>query len=447
MKSVVKLVLLGIFLIMTTNTYSQLIFSAQVRPRAEFRNGFGTLSDSTTNPAFSISQRTRFDLSYNRDKVQLFISLQDIRTWGDVRQLNASDINGLTVHQAWGQYKINDVFALRVGRQEIIYDDHRIFGNVGWAQQARSHDLALLKFTKNKWKVDVGLAFNQDAQKLFETTYTTQGNYQNMQYVWAHKDMNKLGVSFLFLNQGLQYLDTANSNNNTIRYSQTIGFFAKENISDFVISGNFYYQMGKDKINRNLGGYLIGVDAMWLPKEKSILAGLGFEIQSGNDLNYGLTPDSVNNKAFSPFFGTNHKFNGYLDYFYVGNHFNSVGLIDLNATIGYRFKKSKLVAQVHYFLSSGAIIVASPTTSNWETKSSSLGTEIDITYAVPLGESTNLKMGYSQMFASESMEIIKNRTGGAQTTNNWAWVMLTFKPQLFKHDYKKTASTVTEVPK
>jgi hypothetical protein len=41
----------------------------------------------------------------------------------------------------------------------------------------------------------------------------------------------------------------------------------------------------------------------------------GFELLSGTDLQ---EPDK--NSAFTPWFGTNHRFNGHMDYFYVGNH-------------------------------------------------------------------------------------------------------------------------------
>jgi hypothetical protein len=441
-KTIKKAALVIAMFLASASAYSQLIFSAQVRPRAELRNGYKTLPDSNSNPAFAISQRTRFDLSYNKEKVKLFVSFQDVRTWGDVKQLNTADKNGTTVHQAWGQYQISKLIAVRAGRQELIYDNHRIFGNVGWAQQARSHDLAMIKYTKKKLKVDLGLAFNQDSESLFETTYTTQGNYKTMQYVWAHNDWNKLGASFLFLNNGLQYIDVTNADNNEVRYSQTIGTYITGAVSDFKIAGTFYYQMGKDLADRSLGGYLAGIDVNWAPKDKKIFAGVGFEMQSGNDLNWNSTADSTSNKAFAPLFGTNHKFNGYMDYFYVGNHFNSVGLTDINATLGYKFSKSKIKATFHTFMSSGAMITSS------KTYSSSLGSEIDIVYSLPLGKDANLQVGYSQMFATESMEQLRidpvtgNPSGQSDNLNNWAWVMLTFKPQLFKHDYKKEAPVV-----
>lgn len=437
-KTIKKVALVFVMFLASASAYSQLVFNAQVRPRAEFRNGYGTLSDSTTTPGFAISQRTRFDLSYNRDKVQIVMSLQDVRVWGDVKQLNSVDKNGSTIHQAWGQYQISDEFAVRAGRQELIYDNHRMFGNVGWAQQARSHDLAMVKYTKNKLKVDLGLAFNQDAISNFGTDYTTGGNYKTMQYVWAHNDWENLGASFLALNTGLQYIDIVNADNNEVRYNQTFGTYLNYTVKDIKLFGTFYYQMGKDEANRDLGGFLAGIDAKWNPKSKKIFAGVGFEMQSGNDYNWKSTADSTTNKAFFPLYGTNHKFNGYMDYFYVGNHKNNVGLTDLNATLGYKINKSKVVATFHYFMSSGAMIT--PT----ETLSSGLGSEIDLVYILPLGKDANLKVGYSQMFATESMAVLKGNTNdGANTANNWAWVMLTFKPQLFKHDYK-TASPVVQ---
>jgi hypothetical protein len=40
-------------------------------------------------------------------------------------------------------------------------------------------------------------------------------------------------------------------------------------------------------------------------------------------------------KSFNSLYGTNHKFNGWVDYFYVGNHAESIGLVDINTVFGY----------------------------------------------------------------------------------------------------------------
>ena len=58
-----------------------------------------------------------------------------------------------------------------------------------------------------------------------------------------------------------------------------------------------------------------------------------------------------------------------------------------------------------------------------------LGTEIDLVYTHKLNKDVTIGAGYSQMFASEGLEVIKNNFDG--NSNNWAWLMLTIKPTLF----------------
>ena len=130
--------------------------SGEIRPRFEFRHGYKTLFPDDAKPASFISQRTRLNSYFANDNFKVFLSLQDVRVWGDVNQLNTKDVNGFSVHQAWAQMKLADFLQLKVGRQEVVYDDQRIFGSVGWAQQARSHDAALFKFLFNqKHKLDL----------------------------------------------------------------------------------------------------------------------------------------------------------------------------------------------------------------------------------------------------------------------------------------------------
>jgi hypothetical protein len=51
----------------------------------------------------------------------------------------------------------------------------------------------------------------------------------------------------------------------------------------------------------------------------------------GKDMN----DTSSDVKSFNSLYGTNHKFNGWVDYFYVGNHAESIGLVDINTVFGY----------------------------------------------------------------------------------------------------------------
>lgn len=407
----IKNLVLAVLGLLTVQSYAQLTISGELRPRAEYRNGYKTLTADDTDAALFVSQRTRLNTQFISEDYTFFLSFQDVRVWGDVKQLTDNG-NSLAVHEAWGQVKFNPNFSVKLGRQEIIYDDHRIFGNVGWAQQARSHDAVIFKFGNENYKLDLGVAYNQDAEALFGNVYTVAGNYKAMQYAWFHKDWSNVKASFLFLNNGLQNIAAEE-----IRYSQTLGtnfnFKASSNLN---VAVNAYLQSGKDVADRDLSAYLVGLDLGYKASDKVNL-GLGLEIQSGN----AYDGDASENKAFTPFYGTNHKFNGFMDYFYVGNHANSVGLVDIYAKIGTKLgEKSSLTAFIHNFSAQSEI--ANSVDKN-------LGTELDLVYSHKLNNDVTIGAGYSQMLASEGLEVIKNNTDG--NGNNWAWLMLTIKPTLF----------------
>ena len=148
---IIKFLLVALFLT-STITYAQLKVDAELRPRFEYRHGFKTLFLDNADAATFVSQRTRLNVAYKMDKLDFFISGQDIRVWGDVPQLNSADNNGFSLHQAWAKINFGSTFSVKLGRQEIIYDDSRFFGNVGWAQQARSHDVAMLQYQKTSLK-------------------------------------------------------------------------------------------------------------------------------------------------------------------------------------------------------------------------------------------------------------------------------------------------------
>ncbi len=126
---------------------SQFKLTAEIRPRSELRRGFATLSESNSDAAFFTSQRSRLIFDYTKEsKLRLFINVQDIRVWGDSRQLVRDDGNRTSLHEGWAELFLTDKVSLKFGRQEISLNDHRIFGNVGWAQQARAHHAMLLKY-------------------------------------------------------------------------------------------------------------------------------------------------------------------------------------------------------------------------------------------------------------------------------------------------------------
>ncbi len=201
-----KSVFLFLLILSFTKGFSQFTIDAELRPRFEYRHGYKTLFPDNADPATFVSQRTRLNFGYKTEKLHFYLSPQDVRVWGDVPQLNVADENGFSLHQAWADVLLTSDLSLKIGRQEIIYDDQRFFGNVGWAQQGRSHDAAILKYEPSFLKFHFGAAYNQDGEALTGNILTTN-TYKSLQYLWLHKDWEQLSASFLFVNNGLQYID------------------------------------------------------------------------------------------------------------------------------------------------------------------------------------------------------------------------------------------------
>jgi hypothetical protein len=404
--------------------------TGEYRPRAEFRDGYKKLSSEDFDPAFFISQRSRLNLNYEHKLFKTGFSLQDIRVWGQTKQLNKVD--GLSsIHQAWGELIIYKQLSLKAGRQEIVLDDSRMFGNVGWAQQARSHDAAIFKYSGKKLNAQAGFAFNQADETLFNTVYGID-NYKFMQFLWANYKFKGFSLSGLYMNHGKEDLTTIAAINNptntgiTTNMNQTAGIRIAAHPGGLGGNFAFYYQTGEAFNGQDLDANYIAADIFFKPIKKLKLV-VGFERLSGTNT---LDAAGATNNSFTPFYGTNHKFNGHMDYFYVGNHANSVGLQDIYATVNYKYKKAGFNLTWHMFST------AADFHNGTEVMDNALGNEFDFSCAYVVNKMANIKVGYSAMIGSETLEAIKE-TPNPKSVSSWGWVMLTFKPQFIKHTIEK----------
>ncbi len=419
--------LIGLFcLLFISNIAAQTLeVDADLRARFEYRHGFNNLFPDNADPAAFVNQRTRLNIGYKAEKLQLFISVQDVSTWGDTRQILPIDGNdSFSLFQAWGQLQLNENWSTKVGRQVISYDDQRIFGGLDWAMQGRFHDAAIINYKKDGLMLDIAGAFSQERPTNEGTAFNIQGffTYKAMQYAYLKKSWKKSSASFLFLNTGFQdFTDATNTIPDGVSYRQTAGSYFKFPVQNINFAGSAYYQFGKANATTDLAAYQVSLEGTY--QRDKILYGLGLELLSGTDQD-----GDSKNKSFFPLYGTNHKFNGFMDYFYVGNHANNVGLNDLYVKVVFTTgEKSNILLKGHYFAANADL------TGNADKY---LGTEMDLVYTQKLMKNVKLNVGYSHMFASESMSLVK---GGRpnDNTNNWGWVQLTINPSLFKTDLSK----------
>ena len=341
-----------------------------------------------------------------------------MRNWGAVTQVYKGDPSLQNIYQAWGAYKFNAKNKLAVGRMELDYDNVRILGNLDWAAQGRSHDLVKYEYSSESGlKFHFGAAFNQDANtpefgKLASTFYGVAGNYKTMQFAWLHKNWENTGLSFLVLNNGVQAADSS------VNFSQTTGFYGTSKLGEVALEYDAYYQFGKNAAGADLSAYMFGINAtFWKAKPTSLT--IGVDYLSGNKTN------TAKDESFNPLYGTHHKFYGFMDYFYVGNPHANKGLVDAFAKAKFKTgEKSSLLAQAHEFLSQSTVV-----SESLEDMSSTLGTELDLVYVLKPAPEVTLNIGYSHLFYTESMEIIKGSTDPKAAY--WAWAMISIKPTLF----------------
>ncbi|AXT49987.1 hypothetical protein D1818_03775 [Aquimarina sp. BL5] len=434
----IKLQLLLCTLLLTNViTAQELSVDLDFRDRFEYRHGFNSLVPQGADPAAFVQQRARLKFGYTSEKFKAHFSVQDVRVWGDTRQILDNDANNnLQIAEAWASLAFGKGWSTKVGRQMISYDDQRILGGLDWALQGRFHDLALIRYGNEKIKLDLGFAFSQNDLDALPgnqtgTIYNVTGffSYKAMEY--AHltwKASEKATLSFLALNNTFQNVVNGAATDG-FYHTHTFGTHSKFKFGGVGLALNAYLQAGEgpdtsDPANpsTDLSAYLVGLEANG--KVGSVGIGGGFEIQSGTDQD----ETDGKNYSFFPLYGTNHKFNGYMDYFYVGNHANSVGLTDIYAKANFKLgKSSSLLVKGHYFSSAATLI----DDTDGSEADKYLGTEVDIVFTQKLLPYASVKVGYSQMFAADGMEFLKNQPNPSGL-QNWGWVQLVIKPNFLK---------------
>lgn len=408
--------------------HAQFTVDGQYIQRSEFRNGYNRLIGANEDPAVFLGHRARLQAGYEADKVRFYMSVQDIRTFGSAPQVKATDPY-LSVHEAFAEFTFNEQWRLKMGRQELNYDNARFLGNLDWPLQARAHDFVLMKYEKGKRKLHFGGAWNQDAQLFAGNAFTTPNQYKTAQMVHYENSFERFQYSLLYWNDGRQQLtfdSLGNLASQRIRFRQTLGIpTLKYNWGNTWLSGFAYYQFGEDATGKQLSGYDLSAQlnhTMLLGGEKGrkLMAIAGFEWLSGTD-----TLNNANRSAgFSPLYGTNHLFNGYMDHFYVnGMHENNTGLRDLFLKARFTFNPNFFVqADYHWFYTDAQAFAV-----NGEKLDAFLGAEIDFSLGYVVNKAVSIQAGYSQLFATATMHAVRARSNVADT-QNWAYLMLVYRP-------------------
>ena len=451
-RSIYSLLAMALCFLCAQQLHAQFSVSGQIRTRTEFRHGQGSPLTPDAPPAFFTSQRTRLNAGYAGYRFMIYTALQDVRVWGQdassIHRITREAYHGLMLHEAWGEFSLLDTgtvtprLTLKVGRQELTYDDARLLGNLDWLQQARRHDAAVLKFQHHSWTAHAGAAFNQNGEARSGTIYngtpigyaaSTGGigaMYKSMQFVYVARKLSFGNVSVLALKDDFSRFsfDAADSLQSTPVFSNrvwsriTAGGNLSGKLSPILsFAASAFYQGGEYRDGTDLNEYLLSASFM-LAATRKFAAGPGIDITSGNN---GADP-SKKFQRFDPLYGTPHKFWGFMDYFYVADGFGPNGLVDY-------YLKTRLTAKENLVLATDLHHFALPETVPSETGSKmkkSLGTEIDVVLNYGMTKVVNVEAGFSAMFATETLASSKvKNVPSASDISTWAYLMISIKPE------------------
>ena len=404
-------------LVLSFPAKSQISIEGMFRPRTEFRNGYRQLRTPATEPSFFISQRTRLKAGYKSKKYGLSISAQDVRVWGEVEQLQ--DNANINVHEVYGELFFYPKLTLRAGRQELVYDNHRLLGNVNWTQQGRSHDALRLRFKDEDTELsaDVGLAYNQEGENILNNDFTLN-NYKTLAYFWLHKTYGAFQFSALTLSDGFQ------TQPDLIKFRYTYGTQINYSTGSLLLTGEAYGQSGDDANRNDISAYMWAFSTNY--RWQNFQLTVGYDYLSGG----GAEDKNPQRKSFNTLYATNHKFYGTMDYFLnIPADTRNGGLQDLYLSARYNFSDlMDIKLDIHHFALEDNIQSPNNPARILDKR---LGLEFDNHFSYRFAEDVSIQFGYSLLLPNSALEIIQNKTD-ARDIQHWGWAMLVVTPKFMK---------------
>ncbi len=470
--TVVAMTIVAFFVSTEIAKAADISFSGQIRTRWEVNEHSGAGPGATTTgfnnqPDDFIASSVRLAATANiNDTTSAFIQLQSNRTWGQASAAGMDKQGGgsgnasatandkdasVGVHQAY--FTLKNFASLpvdaKVGRQEIVLDGHRLFGNTIWTMGMQSHDAIRMNHKHGNMALSFAYILRQEDGRKSDPT---DGN--DFDVYLAH--LNYKGVLggqfsayYVFSNENCAGASCRDNNFHTVGGRQAGQLFGLD------YRGELYYQFGSadgvagiNQKNRKVADR-VAVDADRSAYMFGVRVGKTFQnvmLKPGVTLWYdylsGTTDEDQgkgNWNSFNTLYDTGHKFYGLQDLFLgVGSGSSAgtkgLGLQDLalkfklNPMPGWTFKLA-----AHAF-STAETAQSNPNVSGIEVgttpredDSAYLGNEVDLTLVNKYNANTNIMIGFSNFNGSRTFKEIKGNGIGGESDANWAYVQFDVK--------------------
>ncbi len=350
-----------------------------------------------------------------------------VRGLGDTGADGIGDPDGSRVHQVYFEFKGISDTKLRLGRQEIILDDARLIGNIGWRQNGQSFDgasivnesipglklygayitrvnsifLGHIVSTPPALPVHKARRTELDHLALFNARLTLTENHHVALFTYLldaeHDDVKAPGTTY------------------TSRDSVTYGSRVNGAFADTFKYDLTYAQQGNYKDGQGHNGDMFNAFLGCIFEH--INFGVGYSTISGSD--GGNTPTDGGDRAFDTLFSTAHKFNGWADQFLNTNGGGRVqGLEDIYFQIGTMAFGTKFLLRYHIF------DTTEDASANNLIYDDDYGDEIDLDITRKLTQNLTAQLRYAYYNQTNKAKIAPfNPTADEEVI----WVRLTYK--------------------
>lgn len=416
-----------------TKKENSLTISLDMRVRSEFRHGYRVLPTEDTLPAFLTNQRTRINFDYKAKRLDVFMSVQDTRQWGqqDPRegQTTATPTEATTyplyLFEGYVEPHFNDKWSVRIGRQRLIYDNQRLFAENDWRLPGNSHDAAKLIYNnKINLASELVLAYNQFGENSFTSNYKPTGfvNYKALIVHYLNWKINDK-LNFLSLNTADGYQSSLPNDYKTTHMRYTSGGRVEYSTYNWYFTFSGYTQYGKDSTGKKLKAYYIQPEIKYT--NKAFTARLGVEYLSGADSSKHYKED----RSFVPLYGVAHRFMGNMDLFATFPvDVNGAGLVNPYLFLWYQKKKIFLRFENHLFYSQSRFV------SKGIEQKKYLGFESDLRMNYKPTPVIDIEAGFCWAKITDAMVAVK-KSGDTKAFPYWSYVSVKFSPTLGKFSF------------
>ena len=461
----------ALLLAATVAQAADVTFGGQIRPRFNIDND----SSDTSSPNTFFDTRVRLNAKANVNaNTAVFLQFQSVGNWGadgggqthngtrlaiggggEEANDNLSDVG---FHQAYLTLKNFAGYAadLKVGRQEIVVDGHRLFGHTGWTQGAQTSDAIRLTHAAGNHTLN----YTYIAAEEQDSITTTARQDANVHFLHA-QTQGIMGGTLT----GIFTITDDHAGNSSAAFEDhevwyTIGARQKGKLSGLDYRVEYYHQFGDagniasdcacaitgatetgDSVDRNAHMFGLRVGKTFKNAAWSPTLTLWFDSLSGTD------DDDASGGEFGTFdvmYDTGHKFYGLMD-FYLNRAGSTTGYYGLE-DYALKFKGTPkagwtVKADFHHFRTQTEIsggdantVIATDATLGGA-MDEDLGTEIDLTLAHKYDANTTIALGYSHYFTTSTFGMLNGGaagSGGTAGSNNnddadWTYLQIDTK--------------------